>query len=348
MQLSTLAALMRQLMCVRAETLRDLGRYEEALAGFEETMGRFPHDAVAPNARAETLRDLGRYEEALAGFEETMGRFPRNEVAPNARAETLRDLGRYEEALAGFEETMGRFPHNEVAPTARAETLRDLGRYEEALAGFEETMGRFPQDEVARNAYAHLLGQLGHLERAEAVLRPAVTRAQTRNDWIAKHILSLAQLRTGQVEQALLELERSAQSCAFRDVRGYFETALPLALLADRRATEAARQLVALAKTPALPRERMANIVLFQAHALAEAGEARRAQELVTSAEVIDFAAARQRRLAAALSERYGLVSGAPASAAKARELSEEITTLEFELVRPRLWSFRARIDRAA
>ena len=277
-----------------------------------------------------------------------MGRFPHDEVAPTARAETLRDLGRYEEALAGFEETMGRFPHDAVAPNARAETLRDLGRYDEALDAYQETMGRFPHDEVTPNAYAHLLGQLGHLGRAEAMLGPAAARAQTRGDWIAKHTLSLAQLRAGQVERALVELERGARSCAFRDIRGYFETALPLALLADRRATEAARRLEALAKTPALTREKRANIVLFQVHALAEAGDTRRARELVTSAEVIDFAAARQRRLAAALSERYGLVSGAPASAAKEMELSEEITTLEFELVRPRLWSFRARIDRAA
>ncbi|MCH8859103.1 MAG: hypothetical protein IID54_05920, partial [Proteobacteria bacterium] len=43
-------------MCVRAETLRDLGRYEDALAAFEQTMQRFPHAEVAPNARAETLR----------------------------------------------------------------------------------------------------------------------------------------------------------------------------------------------------------------------------------------------------------------------------------------------------
>ena len=43
--------------------------------------------------RAKTLRDLGRYAEALAAFEETKRRFLANEVAPNAYAETLRDLG---------------------------------------------------------------------------------------------------------------------------------------------------------------------------------------------------------------------------------------------------------------
>ena len=72
------------------------------------------------------------------------------------------------------------------------------------------------------------------------------------------------------------------------------------------------------------------------------------AQTLIKGAEIIDFAAARQRRLAAALDERYGLVSGVAAPAARAQQLNEDIATLEFELVRPKLWNFRARTDRAA
>jgi hypothetical protein len=66
------------------------------------------------------------------------------------------------------------------------------------------------------------------------------------------------------------------------------------------------------------------------------------------SAKIIDLGAARQKRLAAALSERYGLVSGVPASSVKARELAEDIATLEFELARPRLWIFRVGVKRAA
>ena len=330
-------------LCVRAETLRDLGRHEEALAAFEETMRRFPQDDVAPNARAETLRELGRHEEALAAFEETMRRFPQNVVAPTARAETLRELGRPEEALAAFEETMRRFPRNEVAPTAGAETLRELGRPEEALAAFEETMRRFPRSEVAPNACADLLGSLGRLDEAEALLAAAAARSRTHGDWIAVHILAMARLRAGRVEEALAELDRGVRFCPFRDSRRYFETARPLALLAARRAAEAAREWEALAQDPTVdPRERT-NILLFEAHARAEAGEPGRAQSLVTSAQVIDFAAAKQKRLAAALTERYGLVSGMWASGARAQQLSDDITALELELVRPKLWSFRAR-----
>ena len=299
-------------------------------------------DAAAMNVRAETLRELGRHDEALAALEETMRRFPQNEVAPTARAETLRELGRHDEALAAFEETMRRFPQDQVAPTARAETLRELGRHDEALAAFEEAMRRFPHNEVAPIAYAHFLAELGRLDEAEALLIPRAARLRTRDDWIAKHILAMARLRAGRAKEALSEFEQGIQLCKFPEMRRYFETAKTLALLADKRAAEAAQQLETLAKDHSLPRNEMTNIILFQTHALAEAGESPHARALVTSAQVIDFAAAQQKRLAGALTERYGLVSGVPASQPKAQQLNEEIRALEFRLLRPKLWHFRA------
>ncbi len=330
-----------------AETLRDLGRPEEALAAFEETMRRFPRDEVTRNAYAETLRELGRPEQALAAFEETMRRFPRNEVAPTAYAETLRDLGRPEEALVAFAETMRRFPRNEVTRNAYAETLRELGRPEQALAAFAETMRRFPRDAVAPNARAHLLAELGRFEEAEAALAPAAERLRTRGDWIAAHILAMARLRAGRMEEAIAALEFGAPSCPFASQRDYFATALPVALLAANRAEETAPKLKELAKQP-MPRAEATNITLFQAHALAKTGDREHATQFLDNAHFIAFAIDLQKQLASALIERYGLAGTPPASGARARELDETITALEFELVRPRLIVFQSHKRRAA
>ncbi len=232
-----------------------------------------------------------------------------------------------------------------TALNVRAETLRDLGRYEEALTTFQETMRRFPRNEVAPNAYAHLLAELGRLPEVEARLAPAAQRLRNGGDWIAAHILAMARLRAGHTKEALAELERGAQFCPFPERRKYFITALPLALLADQRAAEAARQLETIAKDPTLSHVNAANIVLFQAHALAESGQNQHAQTLVESAQIIDFATARQKQLAYALIERYGLAGGPPAAGASAQQLSEDIAALEFELVGPKLrrslWSHR-------
>ena len=235
-----------------------------------------------------------------------------------------------------------------AASSVRAETLRDLGRHEEALAAFDDTMRRFPQDVVAPNACAHLLATCGRLSEAETMLAKATARLVTNSDWIAMHIVATARLRAGRVDDAISDLEHGARHCAFRDTRRYFESALPLALLAKRRAAEAAEQLESLAKNPLMPRREATNIVLFQAHALAEAGEPNRARALVESAQIVDLAAARQRQLAAALTEKYGLITGEPTSAERSEQLSERISTLEFELIRPRLWSVRTATMRAA
>jgi tetratricopeptide (TPR) repeat protein len=314
--------------------LRELGRHEEALAAFEAVMREFPRSEVAPTARAETLRELGRHEEALAAFEAVMREFPRDEVARNARAKTLRELGRHEEALAAFEAVMREFPRNEVAPTARAETLRELGRYEEALAAFEETIARFPRNEVARNARAYCLASMGRLAEAEQALPPAFRNIVTRQDWVALHMLAMARLRGGQAEQALADLERGARECPFPAERRYFETALPLALMEARRAAEAAHRAEALAADQRLPPTLTASVKLVQAHALAEIGDREPAARLLQSAEVIDFSAYRQRRLAATLSERYGLGGQRSPTGRKIETLNATIIDLEAEMFR--------------
>ncbi|HKI15648.1 MAG TPA: tetratricopeptide repeat protein, partial [Roseiarcus sp.] len=130
---------------------RKAGDLDFARRAFEAAGGLgLPPDAALENARAELLRELGRPEDALAAFDETIRLFPRDDVARNARGETLRELRRPEDALAAFDETIRLFPRNEVARTARGETLRELGRPEDALAAFDETIRLFPRNVVAR------------------------------------------------------------------------------------------------------------------------------------------------------------------------------------------------------
>jgi tetratricopeptide (TPR) repeat protein len=232
---------------------------------------------------------------------------------------------------------------NEVAPTAYAETLRDAGRRDEALKVFEETMQRFPHDEVVPTAYAHLLAECGRFADAERLLLPAARQPRTRSDWISMHILAMSWLKAGRIDEALSQFERGSKFCSFLEQKRYFDTGQSIALLAAQRADEAARRLEVLANDPTLPREDATNVVLFRIHALAEAGRSGTAKYVMESAKIIDFAASKQMRLANALDERYGLMSGFPASSSKAQKLNEDIATLEFELARPKLWKVPTR-----
>ncbi|MFI4986152.1 MAG: tetratricopeptide repeat protein [Alphaproteobacteria bacterium] len=152
----------------RAETLRAMGRYAEALASYDRTVEEFPGDVVARNGRAETLRAMGRYAEALASYDRTVEEFPGSVVARNGRAEMLRAMGRYAEALASYDRTVEEFPGNVIARSGRAEMLRAMGRYAEALASYDRTVEEFPGDVVARNGRAETLRAMGRYAEALA------------------------------------------------------------------------------------------------------------------------------------------------------------------------------------
>ena len=58
----------------RAETLRALGRYDEALAAYDRTVEDFPQDAFARNGYAVVLGELDRFNEARAVLKHIEGR----------------------------------------------------------------------------------------------------------------------------------------------------------------------------------------------------------------------------------------------------------------------------------
>ena len=319
----------------RAETLRAMGRTDDALDALDQTIERFPDNVVARTARAETLRAMGRTDDALDALDQTIERFPDNVVARTARAETLRAMGRMDEALDALDQTIERFPDNVVARTARAETLRAMGRMDEALDALDQTIERFPNDVVARNTYAHHLALRGKFDRAMAILNSAAAQPKTRDDWVAKHILAMAWLRTGHFDEAYASLDEGARRCPFPDAQIYFRTARPIARLAARQAREAIEEFKALAIDTTLSGTQATNVVLLQAHAFAEIGDREHARQLIDqTTTVIDFEAARQ-KLAGALRQRYGLSEGEAASGELADRLDEEITELEIDLESP-------------
>ena len=144
-----------------ASVLQLLGRYEEALSGFEAVHAKV-HEALGADDRhtlaaaheiASCQNYLGRYEEALSGFEavhakvhEALGEdHPDTLATAHEIAGCQRSLGRYEEALSGFEavhakahEALGAdHRHTLAAAHGIGRCQQGLGRYEEALSGFE-------------------------------------------------------------------------------------------------------------------------------------------------------------------------------------------------------------------
>jgi tetratricopeptide (TPR) repeat protein len=183
-----------------AETLRQLGRPEEALSVYGDAKAAFPHEAVPFTGYAETLRQLGRPEEALAVYGDAKAAFPHHVVPFNGYAETLRQLGRPDEALAAYGDAKAAFPHEVYAFTGYAETLRQLGRPDEALAVYGDAKAAFPHDVVPFTGYAETLRQLGRPDEAEAAFRSALD--EFPGERVAKNALACLLVEKGLIVEA--------------------------------------------------------------------------------------------------------------------------------------------------
>ena len=127
-----------------SETLKALGRYEEALASYEAVIKEFPQDVVARSGRSETLKALGRSEEALASYETVIKEFPRDVFARNGRLSLLLSMGLPRQV---WEETADWDPRrdaNWVGLHIRAVAAVRLGLFEPARTLLERGLAEAP------------------------------------------------------------------------------------------------------------------------------------------------------------------------------------------------------------
>ena len=194
----------------KAEDLGELGRPEEALAGYEEALAayeeagrRFGEDdtevdvemvASALLKKGITLAQLGRKEEALVACQEVVNRFgecPSPEILESVVAAlfckgvALAALNRPEEALAAYDGVASRLGESDkefhLGLLARSlfnkgVALGELDRTQESLAVYEEVVRRFKKSEtpdhleMVGSALVNMGAALGELDRSEEEL----------------------------------------------------------------------------------------------------------------------------------------------------------------------------------
>ncbi len=87
-------------------------RFQEAIQHYSRAVDIFPLFYEAVDNRAFVYMDMGEYEIALGGFEESLAINPDGVTAFFSRGECLLKLGRLEEASYVFEEGISKFPEN--------------------------------------------------------------------------------------------------------------------------------------------------------------------------------------------------------------------------------------------
>ena len=150
----------------QGERLFDIGRYEEALASYDQAISLQPDSFPAWNNRGVILGNLGRYEEALTSYDQAISLQPDEPRAWLSRGSTLDKLGRYEEALTSYDQAISLQPDLALSWSNRGSTLDKLGRYEEALTSYNQAIS-FQPDYVANWGNRGVtLEKLGRYEEA--------------------------------------------------------------------------------------------------------------------------------------------------------------------------------------
>ncbi len=121
------------------------GEHKTALALIEQAIALKPNDANTHANRANALRGLNRFDEALVSYDRAIGIAPDHATAHNNRGIVLRDLKRFHEALASYDQAIALNPNYALAHYNRGNTLRQLNRAEEAIASFDRAIELNPQ-----------------------------------------------------------------------------------------------------------------------------------------------------------------------------------------------------------
>jgi len=124
--------------------LKDLKRFDDALASFDKAIALRPDYAEAYNSRGIVLANLQRFDDALAGFDKAIALKQDYAEAYNNRGVILQDLKHLEDALASFDQAIALKPDNAWAYNNRGVALQDLKRFDAALASFDQAIALKP------------------------------------------------------------------------------------------------------------------------------------------------------------------------------------------------------------
>ena len=209
------------------------------------TEGVGDESPAAHFARATAMMNLGRWPEALAGYDAVLRQEPGHVPSLNNRGIVLSRLGRHAEALAGFEAALAMDPGDTFALNNRGEELQKLSRPHEALASYDAAIAKAPGSAEAHGNRGYLLGQLGRNDEAVTALECAVA-LEPSNPRFYQHLAPLRRFSPG--DPILVRMQALAARPADLSTNGRIELGFALAkALGDTGEHEAAFGQLALA-----------------------------------------------------------------------------------------------------
>jgi uncharacterized protein (TIGR02466 family) len=155
-------------------TLKELGRLDEAEASYTQAIALKPDYAEAHSNLGNTLKELGRLDEAEASYTQAIALKPDYAEAHCNLGNTLQELGRLGEAEASYTQAIALKPGYAEAHCNLGATLQELGRLDEAEASYAQAIVLKPDFAEAHCNLGNTLQELGRLGEAEASYTQAI------------------------------------------------------------------------------------------------------------------------------------------------------------------------------
>ncbi|PZX49667.1 tetratricopeptide repeat protein [Algoriphagus chordae] len=143
------------------------GKFEEALAIFDELVKANPDQPQLHLNRGRILSRLGRTEEALVEFDLITSLEPYNTDFISDRAVVLHLLNRNEEALTELDRAANLDPKNPYRYSSRAYFKDRIGDLEGAIADYETAIALDPEDAVSHNNKGLVEEKLGYQAKSK-------------------------------------------------------------------------------------------------------------------------------------------------------------------------------------
>ena len=138
-------------------SLKKLGRLDEAEASYSRAIALKTDYAEAHNNLGNTLQELGRLDEAEASYMRALALKPNYAKARNNLGNTLQELGRLDEAEASYMQALALKPDYAEAYCNLGNALQELGRLDEAEARYLQALALEPEYAAAQHNLVQFL-----------------------------------------------------------------------------------------------------------------------------------------------------------------------------------------------
>ena len=182
---------------------QDQGRLAEAEIHARAALQIDPNNPIYLNTLGNTLRRLGRTDEAIEFFEQARRGMPDQPDILFNLGNALRDAGRFDEAVDAFRASLAISPGVVPAYNNLAITLKAMGDPEGAATVLIEGLAYAPKSPDLRFNLGNALQASGRLDAAEAAYRRAVDlRPEHADAWVNLGVVCAAQNKNTEAEES--------------------------------------------------------------------------------------------------------------------------------------------------